>query len=200
LDDFLAQPMDQYLCFTTREWFQLILTTRMASRTCFFCPSNPGVEWSQFQARSRAKMATYLKSLSQRMGSLSSCKDGGHADIFFMFKSVLDLLAPKYAAPETSPQSSPAVKHMERRLFTTQQESMDSELPDTGSSSCPILNGSIKGIEFWRASQASQSMEGRTDPYSFDSSSADGLFNGSREWLNVFSQWVVDLNDVDDSV
>jgi hypothetical protein len=195
LEVFLALPVDQYPCFTTREWFQLILTTRMASRTCFFCPPNAGLEWNKFQAESRAKMATYLKSLSQRMEGISASK-GGHPDMFAMFKSVLDLLVPKYAPHEIATQCPSSSQDTESVVSPTEQDG--AQLPCTGSSGCPILNGSIKGTDFWRASEASRSFDGSTDSCDSGLSSGDGLFNGSRDWLNVFSQWVVDLNNADD--
>jgi hypothetical protein len=194
LEAFLALPVDQYTCFTTKEWFQLILTTSMASRTCFFCPANAGLEWEKFRAESRAKIATYLKSLSQMMDSISTSNSGGHPDIFAMFKSVLDLLVPKYAPHETGTRCSSPSQDTGSVLSATEQDSMDAELPCTGSSSCPILNGSIKGTDFWRASEAARCFDGSTDSCDL----GDGLFNGSQDWLNVFSQWVVDLNDADD--
>lgn len=198
LEALLALPVDQYTFFTTREWFQLILTTRMASRTCFFCPANAELEWKRFQAESRAKMATYLKSLSQRMEGISTSKGGGHPDIFAMFKSVLDLLVPKYSRREIGPRCPSSSQDTESVLSGTEQGSIDTGLPCTGSSSCPILNGSIKGTDFWRASEATRCFDGSTDSCDSGFSPGDGLFNGSRDWLNVFSQWVVDLNDADD--
>lgn len=196
LEAFLELPVDQYTCFTTREWFQLILTTRMASRTCFFCPANAGLEWKEFRVESRAKMATYLKSLSQRMKSISASESGGHPDIFTMFKSVLDLLVPKYAPREIGNRSPSFSQDTGSVQSATKQES--AELPCTGSSSCPILNGSIKGTDFWRASEASRYFDGSLDLCDSSLSSGDSLFNGSRDWLKVFSQWVIDLNDADD--
>lgn len=197
LEAFLAQPIDQYSCFTTREWFQLILTTRMASLTCFFCPASAGSEWNQFQTKSRAKMATYLKSLSQRMENLSTSKREGHPDIFAMFKSVLDLLVPKYAPPEVCPRCPSASQLTESSPSAANHDSMAAKPSSTGSSSCPMLDGSIKETEFWRASEANRSFDESTDSYDSDLSSGGGLFNGSEDWLNIFSQWVVDFKDVD---
>ncbi|OKO95076.1 hypothetical protein PENSUB_11318 [Penicillium subrubescens] len=152
------------------------------------------LEWEKFRAESRAKIATYLKSLSQMMDSISTSNSGGHPDIFAMFKSVLDLLVPKYAPHETGTRCSSPSQDTGSVLSATEQDNMDAELPCTGSSSCPILNGSIKGTDFWRASEAARCFDGSTDSCDL----GDGLFNGSQDWLNVFSQWVVDLNDADD--
>jgi hypothetical protein len=60
-----------------------------------------------------------------------------------------------------------------------------------------MLDGSIKETEFWRASAANRSFDESTDSYDSDLSSGGGLFNGSQDWLNIFSQWVVDFKDVD---
>jgi hypothetical protein len=166
---------------------------------CFFCPPKSGLEWEKFQAEARAKMATYLKSLSKLMGSICTSKDGGHPDIFAMFKSVLDLLVPKYAPRGIAPRCPSSSRDREGVRSATEQDSMEAELPCTGSSSCPILNGSIKCTDFWRASEANRCFDGSTDSCDSSLSSGDGLFNGSRDWLNVFSQWVVDLNDADDN-
>ncbi|KAL4786987.1 hypothetical protein BJX76DRAFT_345840 [Aspergillus varians] len=182
LELFLSIPPEEYVSFSIQEWSQLILTISFTSNLCFSpCPFECALEdiprllWTEFQAKTRAKMLIYLESLAHRMGDLSVLMTT--PDSFCMLKSVLGILVRTYTPDSSFVTSIPA----------TRQEDAGSN-----SSRCPILNGSIQQTDFWRALEQSTSTS--QDGYVDRGLGVDDLINHPQDWPSIFSEWVVDLN------
>ncbi|RDK47561.1 hypothetical protein M752DRAFT_260923 [Aspergillus phoenicis ATCC 13157] len=152
---FLSIPQDQYISFSIRDWCQLILTISASSHICFLSPAQMSPTWNDFRTRTRSSMLIYLESLSHRMSKLSVTKTGDTPDVFFMFKSVLDIVMSTYA-PSSGESSSPM--SMGSRGESSIGEDICRDVaagPPTPSTRCPMVNGSIRESEFWEAMKQS---------------------------------------------
>ncbi|KAL4871180.1 hypothetical protein BDV12DRAFT_164343 [Aspergillus spectabilis] len=211
LEALLSTPIDQYNHFSTKEWCQMILAINMGSHMCFFNLASDHIsisefELNHFQAKARAKMLIYLESLAHRMGSLSVSPT--HPDIFCMFKSVLGILMPTYAPPSGSYTPNGNSGSGRSDLSETKGRGQgQSSNQDTGTrrvssatSRCPILNGSIQETDFWRAFEQNTSaifedLQGGENM--FDRTTVDDVLNTPPDWPSLFSEWVVDFNNVE---
>ncbi|KAL4959818.1 fungal specific transcription factor domain-containing protein [Aspergillus stella-maris] len=220
LDTFLSLPSSAYTHFSIRVRSQLILTLITSSGLCFSTPSylhpsaqstdnrNPGLDtWRKFQKDARARMVTYLESLTDKMRTISasfsptnsrnSSKANTKAvpDIFSMMSSVLGILTKNYNLP-TSPPTF-------RRTPTSAGCPGSEQRP---SSRCPVLNGSIRDTEFWKTlgqlENAPVKITGEHGDRDREAPCADptkglnidDLVNHPQDWPSVFGEWVVDLN------
>ncbi|RAK98745.1 Zn(II)2Cys6 transcription factor domain-containing protein [Aspergillus ibericus CBS 121593] len=193
---FLSIPVDQYILLSKREWCLLILTISASSQICFLSPAVSSPEWTHFQTKTRSSILIYLESLSHRMSSLSVSKPGETPDVFFMFKSVLDIVLPTYAPPTCSSSSSSSYS-IERLSPVSQDDNQEVTALPSPSTRCPMMNGSIRKSEFWH------SME-QSDLYLAEfgtGGDAEGvctvgvpgvhsLFDDSGDWPSIFSEWV----------
>ncbi|PYI03551.1 hypothetical protein BO78DRAFT_463234 [Aspergillus sclerotiicarbonarius CBS 121057] len=193
---FLSIPLDQYTSFSIRDWCQLILTISASSQICFKSPDITNPEWTNFRIKTRSSMLIYLESLSHRMSSLSVSKPGETPDLYFMFKSVLDIVLPTYAPPTRST-SYPQSCGTGRQSPVIEDHTREVVAPPSTSSRCPMMNGSIRQSEFWEAMQQSdlylESLGG--GGYGEDGCISgipgiDGLFDDSGDWPSIFSEWV----------
>ncbi|RDH27187.1 hypothetical protein BDQ94DRAFT_185145 [Aspergillus welwitschiae] len=152
---FLSIPQDQYISFSIRDWCQLILTISASSHICFLSPAQMSPTWNDFRTRTRSSMLIYLESLSHRMSRLSVTKTGDTPDVFFMFKSVLDIVLSTYAPASGESSSSMS---MGSRGKSSIGEDICRDVaagPPTPSTRCPMVNGSIRESEFWEAMKQS---------------------------------------------
>ncbi|PWY83872.1 hypothetical protein BO94DRAFT_557697 [Aspergillus sclerotioniger CBS 115572] len=198
---FLSIPQEEYITFSIREWCQLILTISASSYICFL-PLAPGSgltspEWIDFQVKTRSNMLIYLESLSHRMCSLSVTKRGDTPDLFFMFKSVLDIVLPTYAPVHGG---SSAMREEE----SLREGSPEMSVPTRSATStrCPMMNGSIRQSEFWEAMEQSDLyFEGLgngnggnggsgEDMCSLGVPGVGSLFDDCGDWPSIFSEWV----------
>ncbi|KAJ6044365.1 hypothetical protein N7499_006869 [Penicillium canescens] len=206
LEALLSIPLDQYIYFSTREWCQIIMTISTASKLCFSHLAYADVtETRAFQIKTRAKMLIYLESLAHRMGNLSVTPilSTKYPDFFCLFKSVLEIITPTYAPPPSSYQPADIgtgtcpVTHQDQ--MEPYHQEMDAQGTSPSASRCPILNGTIKDTDFWRALEQSTPIS--------DESLGDGLADlqgndigqismDPSDWSTVFSDWVVDLNNM----
>ncbi|GKZ86297.1 hypothetical protein AnigIFM56816_001349 [Aspergillus niger] len=196
-EHFLSIPQDQYISFSIRDWCQLILTISASSHICFLSPAPVGPTWNNFQTRTRSSMLIYLESLSHRMSRLSVTKTGDIPDVFFMFKSVLDIILSTYA-PASGESSSPM--SMGSRGESSIGEDICRDVaagPPTPSTRCPMVNGSIRESEFWEAmKQSDVFLEGLgngsngQDMFTSGISGVDSLLGDCADWPSIFSEWV----------
>ncbi|OOF98708.1 hypothetical protein ASPCADRAFT_394114 [Aspergillus carbonarius ITEM 5010] len=189
---FLSIPQDQYISFSIREWCQLILTISASSQICFLAPTITNPQWTDFQTKTRSNMLIYLESLSHRMSSLSVTKAGETPDMFFMFKSVLDIVLPTYAPGSSSPKSKSS-----REQSPVSEDSNQSVASPTPSTRCPMMNGSIRQSEFWEAMKQSDlylgglgNGGGGEDVCISGVPGVDSLFDDCGDWPSIFSEWV----------
>ncbi|OJJ73317.1 hypothetical protein ASPBRDRAFT_40982 [Aspergillus brasiliensis CBS 101740] len=193
---FLSIPQDQYTSFSVRDWSQLILTISAASQICFLSPTPMIPRWTDFQTKTRSSMLIYLESLSHRMSRLSVAKTGDTPDLFFMFKSVLDIVLSTYAPASresSSPMSNsrghcPVGRDTDRDMATARS---------TPATRCPMVNGSIRESEFWEAmKQSDLYLEGlRSGPNGEDGCTSgvpgvDSMLDDCADWPSIFSEWV----------
>ncbi|TPR02469.1 Major Facilitator Superfamily protein [Aspergillus niger] len=193
---FLSIPQDQYISFSIRDWCQLILTISASSHICFLSPAQMSPTWNDFRTRTRSSMLIYLESLSHRMSRLSVTKTGDTPDVFFMFKSVLDIVMSTYA-PSSGESSSPM--SMGSRGESSIGEDICRDVaagPPTPSTRCPMVNGSIRESEFWEAmKQSDVFLEGlgngnSQDMFTSGISGVDSLLGDCADWPSIFSEWV----------
>lgn len=191
---FLCIPPDQYIFFSVRDWCQLILAISAASDICFLSLASMSPIWTDFQIKTRSGMLIYLESLSHRMSRLSVTKAGETPDVFFMFKSVLDIVLSTYAP--TSGDSS-SLTSTSRRGNALEREETGRDVAATSSTSstrCPMVNGSIRESEFWEAmKQSDVYLEGLTSGVNGDdvyTSGVDSLLADCGDWPSIFSEWV----------
>ncbi|KAL7662014.1 hypothetical protein ACMYSQ_001374 [Aspergillus niger] len=193
---FLSIPQDQYISFSIRDWCQLILTISASSHICFLSPAQMSPTWNDFRTRTRSSMLIYLESLSHRMSKLSVTKTGDTPDVFFMFKSVLDIVMSTYA-PSSGESSSPM--SMGSRGESSIGEDICRDVaagPPTPSTRCPMVNGSIRESEFWEAmKQSDVFLEGlgngnSQDMFTSGISGVDSLLGDCADWPSIFSEWV----------
>ncbi|PYH70617.1 uncharacterized protein BO88DRAFT_424180 [Aspergillus vadensis CBS 113365] len=196
---FLSIPQSQYILFSYRDWCQLILTISAASDICFLSSASMSPIWTDFQTKTRSGMLIYLESLSHRMTRLSVTKDGETPDIFFMFKSVLEIVLSTYAptSGESSSLTSTSIKgNPSVRAETGRNVAATSSTPSTR---CPMVNGSIRESEFWEAmKQSDVYLEGLANGVNGEdvfTSGVDSLLADCGDWPSIFSEWVnVSLN------
>ncbi|CAK96740.1 uncharacterized protein An08g09620 [Aspergillus niger] len=194
---FLSIPQDQYISFSIRDWCQLILTISASSHICFLSPAQMSPTWNDFRTRTRSSMLIYLESLSHRMSRLSVTKTGDTPDVFFMFKSVLDIVLSTYA-PASGESSSPM--SMGSRGESSIGEDICQDVaagPPTPSTRCPMVNGSIRESEFWEVmKQSDLFLEGLgngsngQDMFTSGISGVDSLLGDCADWPSIFSEWV----------
>ncbi|GLA38493.1 hypothetical protein AnigIFM63309_005790 [Aspergillus niger] len=193
---FLSIPQDQYISFSIRDWCQLILTISASSHICFLSPAQMSPTWNDFRTRTRSSMLIYLESLSHRMSRLSVTKTGDTPDVFFMFKSVLEIVLSTYA-PASGESSSPM--SMGSRGESSIGEDICRDVaagPPTPSTRCPMVNGSIRESEFWEAmKQSDVFLEGLgngngQDMFTSGISGVDSLLGDCADWPSIFSEWV----------
>ncbi|GKZ64397.1 hypothetical protein AnigIFM50267_003866 [Aspergillus niger] len=193
---FLSIPQDQYISFSIRDWCQLILTISASSHICFLSPAPMGPTWNNFQTRTRSRMLIYLESFSHRMSRLSVTKTGDTPDVFFMFKSVLDIVMSTYA---TASGESSSPMSMGSRGESSIGEDICRDVaagPPTPSTRCPMVNGSIRESEFWEAmKQSDVFLEGLgngngQDMFTSGLSGVDSLLGDCADWPTIFSEWV----------
>ncbi|KAL2811567.1 hypothetical protein BJX63DRAFT_273809 [Aspergillus granulosus] len=205
LEAFLSIPLEEWIHFSTREWFQLIITISIVSHLCVSRPeTDDATGWDQFQSSARANMLLYLERLTHRMGSLSvssrvdSCPDG-----FYMFKSVLGILVQTFATSPPCPldtSRTEASTASDDPAHHAQNANANSEAQSDGSriSRCPVMNGSIRQTDFWRAleqntpasDQDTTSHSGAARDSSLEGYTVADLLEAPQDWPSIFSEWV----------
>ncbi|KAE8406290.1 hypothetical protein BDV37DRAFT_280885 [Aspergillus pseudonomiae] len=136
LDYFISVPTSNYHRFSFTEWDRLIAAIRVSTEILSAAAGLPGIvaavgEESQTLTR-------YLECLANRMEKVSQSgrNPGEFPDIFYLFKSVLDLLCPLPLAATYDQGMALAVNYEPRRSMQR----------------CPVLS-SIQETEFWDAYQ-----------------------------------------------
>jgi hypothetical protein len=182
------------------------MTISTASKLCFSHLAYADVtETRAFQIQTRAKMLIYLESLAHRMGNLSvtPIPSTKYPDFFCMFKSVLEIITPTYAPPPSSYQPADigtgtcAVTHQDQTVPYHQE--MDAQGTGPSASRCPILNGTIKDTDFWRALEQSTPISDESLGYGLADLQGNDIGRISMDpsdWSTIFSDWVVDLNNI----
>ncbi|KAE8415270.1 hypothetical protein BDV36DRAFT_226489 [Aspergillus pseudocaelatus] len=138
LDYFISVPTSNFAHFSFAEWDRLIAVIRVTTEILSAAAGLPGII-AAVGEESRT-LTRYLECLANRMEKLSQSgrNPGEFPDMFYLFKSVLDLLCPLPLAATYDQGLPPAV---------------NSE-PQPGMKRCPVLSG-IQGTEFWDAYQTS---------------------------------------------
>ncbi|GKZ34465.1 hypothetical protein AbraIFM66950_004740 [Aspergillus brasiliensis] len=142
-------------------------------------------------------MLIYLESLSHRMSRFSVTKTGDTPDLFFMFKSVLDIVLSKYA-PISGESSSPMSKSSRGQCPVGENTDGDmATAPPTPSTRCPMVNGSIRESEFWEAmKQSDLYLEGLRNAVNGEDvcmsgvPGVDSMLDDCADWPSIFSEWV----------
>ncbi|RAH55763.1 hypothetical protein BO85DRAFT_470105 [Aspergillus piperis CBS 112811] len=191
---FLCIPPDQYIFFSVRDWCQLILAISAASDICFLSLASMSLIWTDFQIKTRSGILIYLESLSHRMSRLSVAKAGETPDVFFMFKSVLDIVLSTYA-PTSGDSSSLAPTSRRGNALEREETGRDvAATSSTPSTRCPMVNGSIRESEFWEAmKQSDLYLEGLASGVNGEdvyTSGVDSLIADCGDWPSIFSEWV----------
>ena len=124
-------------------------------------------------------------------------KTGDTPDVFFMFKSVLDIVLSTYAPASGESSSSMS---MGSRGKSSIGEDICRDVaagPPTPSTRCPMVNGSIRESEFWEAmKQSDVFLEGLgngsngQDMFTSGISGVDSLLGDCADWPSIFSEWV----------
>lgn len=191
---FLSIPQDQYISFSVRDWCQLILTISAASDICFLSFASMSPIWTDFQIKTRSGMLIYLESLSHRMSRLSVTKAGETPDVYYMFKSVLDIVLSTYTP--TSGGSSSLTSRSSRENASLREEPgrYVAAISSTPSTRCPMVNGSIQESEFWEAMKQSdlylEGLAGGINGEDVYTSGVGNLLADCGDWPSIFSEWV----------
>ncbi|BCS13150.1 hypothetical protein AKAW_10916 [Aspergillus luchuensis IFO 4308] len=174
--------------------FERVHGPSTTSDICFLSLASMSPIWTDFQIKTRSGMLIYLESLSHRMSRLSVTKAGETPDVFFMFKSVLDIVLSTYAP--TSGDSS-SLTSTSRRGNALEREETGRDVAATSSTPltrCPMVNGSIRESEFWEAmKQSDVYLEGLTSGVNGEDvykSGVDSLLADCGDWPSIFSEWV----------
>ncbi|KAE8332869.1 hypothetical protein BDV39DRAFT_188933 [Aspergillus sergii] len=138
LDYFISLPTSGFANFSFAEWDRLIVAIHVITEIISAAASLPGIV-AAVGEESRT-LTRYLECLANRMEKLSQSgrNPGEFPDMFYLFKSVLDLLCPLPLAA-TYDQGLPPAVNPEQLL---------------GMKRCPVLSG-IRETEFWDAYQTS---------------------------------------------
>jgi hypothetical protein len=167
-------------------------------------------ETRAFQIKIRAKMLIYLESLAHRMGNLSvtPIPSTQYPDFFCLFKSVLEIITPTYAPPPSGYQPAdigtgtcPVTHQNQTEPY---HREMDAQGAVRSASRCPILNGTIKDTDFWRAFEQSTPISDESagdGPANLQGNdvgqiSMEDVLDVPSDWSTFFSDWVVDLNNM----
>ncbi|OOO04940.1 hypothetical protein OAory_01112770 [Aspergillus oryzae] len=138
LDYFISVPTSDFANLSFAEWERLIAAIHVITEIISAAASLPGIV-AAVGEESRT-LTRYLECLANRMEKLSQSgrNPGEHPDMFYLFKSVLDLLCPLPLAATYDQGLPPAVNPE----------------PHHGKKRCPVLSG-IRETQFWDAYQTS---------------------------------------------
>ncbi|KAE8378289.1 hypothetical protein BDV26DRAFT_281204 [Aspergillus bertholletiae] len=138
LDYFISVPACDFPHFSFTEWDRLIAGIRVFTEILSAAAGLPGIV-AAVGEESRT-LTRYLECLGNRMEKLSQSgqNPGEFPDLFYLFKSILDLLCPLPLATTYDQGLSAAVKPE----------------PRLGIKRCPVMSG-IQDTEFWDAYQTS---------------------------------------------
>ncbi|KAF5859082.1 hypothetical protein ETB97_003324 [Aspergillus alliaceus] len=138
LDHFLSISVPEFSKFSFAEWGRLITVIRVLTEILSASAGLPAIVVAAVE-ESR-QLSIYLDCLANRMEKLSKSgrNPGDFPDVFYLFKSVLDILSPLPLA--TNYDNDP-------------QFPLDSE-PEWKMNRCPVLAG-IQDTDFWNAYQIS---------------------------------------------
>ncbi|KAB8212029.1 hypothetical protein BDV34DRAFT_208516 [Aspergillus parasiticus] len=138
LDYFISVPTSDFANLSFAEWERLIAAIHVITEIISAAANLPGIV-AAVGEESRT-LTRYLECLANRMEKLSQSgrNPGEFPDMFYLFKSVLDLLCPLPLAA-TYEQGLPPAVNPEQHL---------------GMKRCPVLSG-IRKTEFWDAYQSS---------------------------------------------
>jgi hypothetical protein len=157
-----ALPVTTYATFTLAEWYHVIDTIVTLSRLCFPVPSVP--DWDAVAARQSANFIPLVSGLQVKMdevlrwmasGTLKSGKGNGEnemrrVNIPGLFSAVLSIVLKQYderVAQDTQSDLPPDIFNF--NPFFGQEKASTTYRPNA--SQCPVMNGSLKGTEYWDA-------------------------------------------------
>ncbi|RAK89424.1 hypothetical protein BO79DRAFT_237186 [Aspergillus costaricaensis CBS 115574] len=191
---FLSIPQGRYLSFSVRDWCQLILTISAASDICFLSFASMSPIWTDFQINTRSGMLIYLESLSHRMSRLSVTKAGETPDVYYMFKSVLDIVLSTYTPTSGDSSSLTSTSSRENACLREEPGQDVAATSSTPSTRCPMVNGSIRESEFWEAmKQSDLYLDGLASGVNGEDVYTSGVGNllaDCGDWPSIFSEWV----------
>ncbi|KAF7585238.1 hypothetical protein BBP40_011605 [Aspergillus hancockii] len=169
LDHFISVPTSEFSNFSHAEWERLITVIRVLTRTLSAAAGLPGiVVVAEEESR---RLTKYLERLANRMGELSRSgrNPGEFPDMFFLFKSVLNLICPL-----------PLATHCYQDPCLAQ----DSE-PQPRTYRCPVLTG-LEETNFWDAYQTSLPADDLGVDFEMLIPNDEHLFAlSTEEWMNA---------------
>jgi hypothetical protein len=175
-EGFIALPIAEYRNFSIVEWSRLIQTVVNLFTLCSTISKVPDLDPSV--RHQSALFGIYLESLCYRMDELTNVGKSTQAapDVFCMFKSVLRIVRDMYdeMIPGTSQGNSPG---------------SDNTLAGSPAHLCPMLNGKIRGTEYWDVLTTSNM------DHSLYESQGFGVISQLEDWTS-WESGLVDTGDL----